>query len=331
MRKTSLEAPAVSFAVTEWTRKAEREFYYVISGLQVRSEIELPSAFLQGDRQQSAEIRIQQGAVPTHLPNADAIGPDWEQSGKAFLLRVAGIAIFLVENGTSIRFESFPNADPGDITLYLLGTCLAILLQQRGSLVLHASSVAVGSQAVLFCGQSGSGKSTMAAILCQRGYPLLNDDTCNVSLSEDGRPIVSADGRMLKLWSASLNYVAPGREAPAVRNNTDKYYLEPQRSDASPRQIAAIYVLSDKNSGETPSLKKLTTLESLCCLKANAYKPELVQIMGLNEEYFQVSAALQRYAPIYTLTRSKHFEQTNAVVATLEHHWRTNLRQDEKS
>ena len=70
--------------------------------------------------------------------------------------------------------------------------------------MLHASAVRVNGRAVLFCGSSGAGKSTLAAALAQRGYPLVTDDVCTLSIGEAGAPVVYPDGRQLKFWAQAI-------------------------------------------------------------------------------------------------------------------------------
>ena len=94
--------------------------------------------------------------------------------------------------------------------------------------MLHASAVHVNGKAVLFCGPSGAGKSTLAAALAQRGYPLVTDDLCAITLAPGAPPMVHPDGRQLKLWAQAIERLdlAERRGAP-VRNRLEKFYVEP--------------------------------------------------------------------------------------------------------
>jgi len=84
------------------------------------------------------------------------------------------------------------------------GSVFGILLHQREEIVLHASAVRVNGRAILFCGASGAGKSTLAAVLAQRGLPLITDDVCAITLSPAGAPMVHSDGLHLKLWAQAI-------------------------------------------------------------------------------------------------------------------------------
>lgn len=50
----------------------------------------------------------------------------------------------------------------------------------RGVLPVHASGIALGDRALILLGESGSGKTTTALALAERGWSLLGDDRCFV-------------------------------------------------------------------------------------------------------------------------------------------------------
>ena len=121
-------------------------------------------------------------------------------------------------------------AREADIPIFILGTVFGILLHQREQIVLHASAVRVNGKAVLFCGPSGAGKSTLAAALAQRGYPLVTDDFCTLTVDGAGAPLVHPDGRQLKLWAQAIDRLDLAQQrGERVRDCLEKYYVEPAR------------------------------------------------------------------------------------------------------
>lgn len=302
--------------------RATSRFDYVISGLTVQSDVEIPSAIRAVEHTEVHEVTIRESALPLELPSPAQSGPGWSIEGDVFLLKVPRVARFLIRGGVEILFESEPGHDPGDVTLYLLGTCFAVLLQQRGSIVLHASAVSVKGKAMLFCGQSGAGKSTMAAMLCERGYPLLNDDVCSLRSNSAGGYSVMPDGRMLKLWAPSVEHLElEARRGPAVRSDTEKFYMAPPVSELEAQGVGGVYLLEAAEPGEAPSLRRLPLAEAMLELKLNSYRPALVQAMGMEGAYFKATAALQNEASLYVLRRPKEFESAAATMQLLETHW----------
>ena len=295
-------------------------FHYVISGLRVSSQVRIPSAIQTDLDATPIDVTMHAGPVAEGLEGSKHYGDHWHILADEFLLRIPGVGRFLIRNGNEVTFETIDGHDEGDLVLYLLGTCFAIVLQQRRHIVLHASAVAVGNSAVLFCGQSGAGKSTMAAMLCQLGYPLLNDDVCNLSVAANGTYAVAPDGRMLKLWRPSVDTLQLATGEP-VRRDTEKYYQHPGMHAEEKLPVGRVYMLETGEHGEPPALDRLSTLDAMTQLRMNAYRPGLVRAMHLADDYFKASAALQQQAGIYRLRRPKDFDARESLIAMLQAHW----------
>jgi hypothetical protein len=92
------------------------------------------------------------------------------------------VGVFLVRGGREVVVIPAPGVDERLIRLYIVGSVMAVLLYQRGLLVLHASVVDLDGVAVAFLGKSGAGKSSTAAALHARGYNIIADDVAAVNL-----------------------------------------------------------------------------------------------------------------------------------------------------
>jgi hypothetical protein len=71
-------------------------------------------------------------------------------------------------------------------------------------LPLHASAIETPHGAVSIAGEIGCGKSTLAAVFHRRGYRVLADDVCAVSLNGVGQPIVIPAYPQLNLCAGVL-------------------------------------------------------------------------------------------------------------------------------
>lgn len=95
---------------------------------------------------------------------------------------------FLIrEGGGEIAAEPLRGTTP-NWEHRLLAMVVPLALGARGDLVLHASAVVVDGAAVLFCGPTGRGKSTLALALGARGYPVLAEDGVAITFEAD-RPL----------------------------------------------------------------------------------------------------------------------------------------------
>ncbi|GAB1545533.1 hypothetical protein NUACC21_82090 [Scytonema sp. NUACC21] len=153
---------------------------------------------------------------------------------------------FLVEFGTKIVVEAAPGIEQDLLRPCILGPLFAVLLRQRGLLVLHASSVVIDGRAVAFLGQSGWGKSTLANAFYNQGYILLTDDVMAVQV-EAQYPITFPSYpyvRLLPDSAASFGYdfksLALIHTGAAKRNNhLNRGFLQ------TPVPLKQIYVLEN--------------------------------------------------------------------------------------
>lgn len=302
---------------------------YVISGLRVESDLTLPGAIQASEPDLPHDVIIVAGDVPVRLSDPAESGPNWDIAGDRFLLRVPGIVRLLIDGGRQITWQCEGQAAPDEVAIFVSGSGFGLLMHQRGHCVLHASAVAVGNSAVLFCGPSGAGKSTIAAMLGSRGYPLLSDDQCVLSGIESGHPVVHADGRALKLWRQSIDELALAeRSGAAVRAQLQKFFVDPATSHAAPLTLSAICVLQEATAvhlaagGEQVALESLNLADAAKVVRQNAFRPAMVRRLGQEALYLQAAAAIAGAGRVYRLVRPLDFAQNDAVVAALEQSWR---------
>jgi hypothetical protein len=296
---------------------------YRVSGLSVLSEIVLPGLVITRPAPGATDVTVRCGPVPLILANAAQTGPTWEMVGDRLLLRVPGVARFLLRAGREIVFEPEDGVPADAAAVFLTGTVFGILLHQRERIVLHASAVRVGNKAVLFCGSSGAGKSTLAAALVQRGFPLLVDDFCAIGPDPTGAPVAHSDGRQLKLWAQAIEHLdLVDRRGAAVRSKFEKFYVKPHASCAQALPLGAVYVLRETRPPLHDGIEQPNIVDAAIFIRQNAYRPRLVVAMGQKAQYFRAAATIASNAGIFLLTRPFDFASMSDVVGGLEAHWR---------
>jgi hypothetical protein len=214
--------------------------------LELESEIELPG-FRSGVQESQVQIRL--GTAPTRIENPLREGVLFQASPDRFLLSIPGVARFLVSDGTEILVEPSETSTHEELRLFLFGTPWGALLRQRGMLALHASAVFTPQGAVLFCGGSAAGKSTIAAALHARGFLLLCDEICAIT-SAEGRSVLHPGPSTALLWPDSSERLGllPS-DGTTVRPGVAKRRFNfPSGSDASAVPIHAAYVLEPHSS-----------------------------------------------------------------------------------
>ncbi len=242
---------------------------YAIDGVTVRSTVRLPIPELNlNDVPPDVVIGIDYADDALPL-NAD---PTIQVSGGSLIFNWAPMGTCTVSNGTHIDILSSPNTAQETWTDVILNDAMAVLLNQRGALVLHASAVAVDGQAVIFAAESGFGKSTTAAALSRRGHPVLSDDKAALVVDPASqRVMIYPNAPRLKLLPESYRAVG-GDEAGAqpVYDGSQKFaFAEAESANTSePLPVAAIYIL---RYGETNTVEPLSAGEIIVQLSAHAY------------------------------------------------------------
>jgi hypothetical protein len=298
-------------------------YSYRICGLAVRSVLALPGLIPLGDEASNPDVVIGPGHVPRALDDATDLGPNWQIAADRLLIAVPGAIRMLLIAGREIIYEADGGADPADEAIWVSGAGFGILLHQRGSIVLHASGVRVGDHAVLFCGPSGGGKSTLAAALVAAGHSLVTDDFCTLTMSARGVPSVWPDGRQLKLWQNAIHWLRfDDRRAAPVRPALQKYFVEPAASAPSALPLAAIYVLRETKPPLVSGIARPNIVDASLMIRRNAYRPSLVRKLGQAHLYFEAATTIARDVGVFLLTREHDFAAMPDVLALLQSHWR---------
>lgn len=170
------------------------------------------------------------GAVPSSLAGHD-VQPGFRCiADGCFLLRCESGYGYLYRPGEGITIERPENADPDEEFLWLNGSVYAGVACLNGFLPFHASAVAHAGRVFAFTGPGGAGKSTLAAGLGARGYPLFCDDTLLVDLAATDRVLAMPGHKRLKLREDAFALTG-ARPVQPVGANTGKHYALPLAGD----------------------------------------------------------------------------------------------------
>ena len=202
-----------------------------------------------------ASARPQQalGVLPftaTRLPD----GRPWLalfRRSRGYLVRLPGLVDFEIQSGGGeITIYPVPDVSPETIDHFYLNQALPLALRLQNVLVLHGSAVDADGAAIAFVGDSGRGKSTLAASLSTSGWPFLTDDSLILEPDHEGyfaRPTHPS----LRLWSDSARALASGRpgEGPPTAARPKARVLADQRFNfcAEPRRMLHVYFLGDRS------------------------------------------------------------------------------------
>lgn len=206
-----------------------------------------------------------------------ADGTPWMQLyrlGASYLLRFPGLADFSVgADGREVQAWAAPGVNAATVEHLYLNQVLPMALSRQGKLVIHASAVEVNGQCVAFVGQSGLGKSTLAASFATTGAGFLTDDGLRLEWQE-GLLTAIPSHPSIRLWDDSRSALVgvAGALAPAVEYTSKARILAGNGLAfcAEPRTLAAIFFLGD-GSSESTAIERVSPADALMRLVQSSF------------------------------------------------------------
>jgi hypothetical protein len=292
---------------------------YAAYGLGIHSALSLPE--MADSAEAAADVVIQLRKIDRSPSEINPDGTCFHVGPQEAYLSWAEVGAFLVRGGREVLVDPVPGAEERVIRLPLLGAVLAVLLHQRGYLVLHASAVAVADGVVAFLGVKGSGKSTMAAALHARGHPVMADDVVALDVDEMADPMVLRGFPQLKLWpeSAASSLGDDPESLPRLHPQFQKRSRRLTGSLAQGRlPLRRIYVLAQ---APTPAIEPLPPREALLQLIHHSYCGRFGKQLLQGEEatlHLQRCAALTNRVPVCWLLRRPSLEALRDLACMVE-------------
>lgn len=283
-------------------------------GLAIASEIEFPE-LLPYDSEQP-DVLITLGKTPENLTGADVIKRvNLFMSPSEYLLKFVNVANYYVSMGNRIIVEPMATADKKSIRLFLLSNAMAAILHQRDTISLHASAIEHNGGLVLFCGQSGTGKSTTATMFQQKGFKIISDDVCVLKMDGD---ILSAvpSYPMMKLWEDSFAKAGLpiAEEADKIRPHMPKYArFFHDNFDITPKPVKKVFVLENRNVDKV-TIEPLNAISAFKELQKNTYRLVQMNAMQKRNSHFAVISKLTVVAQVYKICRPNGSNTLSTVI-----------------
>ncbi len=305
-------------------------FHFHCFGLRFASDLPFPDLPEAIEPAAAVDVRIRIGETPISLPAARRLQrhhQHWEGQANACLLAIGDRLRYHVAGGQSITIEAGPDVHPDYVRLFLFGSAMGALLHQRGFLPLHGSAVRMpDGRGAVFLGRSGAGKSTLAAALGQRGHAPLSDDISPVRLAAGGGLWLYPGLPQHKLWQETL---ARLELDPTVRRQArptvQKYYLPVAAPAAMPLPLGALYVV-EPTAAAAVAMVPLAGNARLNALTQHTYRPEFARLLGQNDDYLRLIAAVGRGGvPIRRLRRPTAGWSLSECVERIESDWDSTL------
>lgn len=240
-------------------------------------------------------------------------GAVWSQffrTHAGYLLRFPGLADFEI-SGQPLAVACRPAPEVARDTcehLYL-NQVLPLVLGKQGKLVFHASAVEIEDAAVALLGESGRGKSTLAASFATGGFGFLTDDGLVVEPDAGGFRIQPSHPS-LRLWQDSAHALM----APEACTTLPLRYSAKTRFlagaglafCAQPRPLRRAFFLGD-GSAAAVAFEPLTAAQALVEWVKHSFLLDPEEKPALASHFDQV-AALAGRVRCFRLDYPRNFE-----------------------
>lgn len=300
---------------------------YLVYGLRIRSSWELPCEEARGA--EAVDIEIVDGPV-------SIIDRASRAAGRAFA-GTESLRYAVLEDSAYLRwpdlFEFVVSADGARIVgrplsaksmpafrTYLLGQVLSFALLRMGLEPLHVTAVEVRGRVVGLTGDSGYGKSTLAAQFVRDGHRLLTDDL--LVMRNGGSALVAYPGPpRLKLFPESMRLLGPGFVgAPMIDTSTKMLvHLDASQVCTEPHPVGAIYALrrpaADSSLIRT-TIRTMTGRRAFLELTKNTFNTVVLAPERLSNQ-FSLAARVATSIPIKSLTYPPGLDRVESVKAAI--------------
>jgi hypothetical protein len=252
-------------------------------GFEVKSD--LPLSRLNSAVGTRGELVVESAAEPLVAPAAEPAGSlvgadgrrwfaSYELENGSCLLQMPPTGSFQLEPSAGRIAVAAADEDAELLEHRIASSAICTLLSMRGDLALHAAAVEADGRAIVFCGPSLRGKSTLARALGEGGCRLLGEDGIAVELGEAG-PVAYPGARGVR-----MRLPDGGRQRPVLVE-------DPGAGEPGQCPLAAVVLLGER--GAEFKVEPLAPARALALLT-----PNLIHSGGRAS----IAAAFQRLAAL---------------------------------
>ena len=204
--------------------------------------------------------------------------------------------------------------------LFILSEALGLILHQRDLLLIHASAIQVGDQAVIFVGVPGAGKSTTAAAFAQAGYTVLSDDMVAVDVTPNGEIVVLPAFPQVKVWppslvglgydTSTLQPLFPGSPKRVIRD------FEDFPTEAVP--LTHIFFIEKDDIDSGFQAVPLTGMKAMLDISIYFSCPQDLMQGASQARHFRQCSQIIQNVGVWTLQRPRNFPKLKQFVGNIE-------------
>jgi hypothetical protein len=188
------------------------------------------------------------------------------------------------------------------------------VLDDLGHLMIHGSAIDTPNGAVIFIGDTGLGKSTLAASFESAGIGLLSDDCMRLTVDADDTVFCIPTYRSLRLWPDSADAVMPTAPFESMAEDSDKRRLDlPEAPVPAPSTVAAICVLAAPNKdSDAVTFSRLTPARAVSLLLGQCFRLDPTDADATRRTFERCADIVER-VPVVELSYPRDFDRLPEV------------------
>ncbi len=296
-------------------------YFYQAFGFPIVSNIELPSLVTSTEAIHTSQtIYITLGAVPKELSSPPLLSNEMGSANESeLLLHLPHIASYYIAQGTHITVAPEEGTNWEEMLLHLYANGFAAILYQRNIIPYHVSGVFINAtQVLLFAAPSGTGKSTIALMLQQQGYPIFTDDTAILRVENAGC-WAQASYPMIRLWQNTFEQQSQFIEEDKQRvfSELDKYgFSFHKQFKHTDTEVVGIVFL--ETAGTTIHIEALSKATCMRLLGQNIYRVEWINALKKQKLKFEQITQLAAILPAWKATRPEGIVTFDSFTSAIE-------------
>jgi hypothetical protein len=290
---------------------------YCLFGLCLNSQVELP--YRSGRWQENADVTIERGeplffrqfskGLALHRETDGWYLRGTTTSGDDYLTWPELFEFVVSADGRTIRCGLLGRGNAESLRAYLMGAVLSYALVKQGYEPLHATTVVINGVAFGLLGESGQGKTTLAASLLSAGHQILSDDMLLVRVSGRGAYAFPGPPR-LKAFPEIVERFLPASPGAVPMNPGARKLILPlssgQHIDRSVR-MSRLYVLESGEAAGTVRIDPLAPAASTIEIVKASFNPRISHRSRLRRQ-FALAAQLAQSIQVKKLGYARSFD-----------------------
>jgi len=201
-------------------------------------------------------------------------------------------------DANEVRFASTEDVEDELLASILEGPVLGMMLRLSGQALLHASAVRWRGHGIAISADSGHGKSTLAALLCQHGASAWTDD---VLAYTPNTAQAFGDARPSRLSPQSQEAAGLTHEGAAIYDGSHKLFSTPipTLSDLhlQAQSLDHILILGARVDSDQPEMTTLTGTRASAAILTGRF-PSWLREARFQREAFEAAEALTKHVPV---------------------------------